>query len=161
MYLSCFQQLMATLNEFEPVKPCPCQHESDCREDIPSSQSGSSNPSLPVTSGLLTPRTVYSSCRKHLFTSRNKNSAFHTPLIRNLYREAASKRPAMLGAFRRSAKEASKTLGRASQLQQQRFLNIHEYQVIADGHVAALHPGVDFWLLFCVTGGRCYCRVQN
>ncbi|KAL0039262.1 hypothetical protein WJX79_000710 [Trebouxia sp. C0005] len=34
----------------------------------------------------------------------------------------------MLGALRRSAKEASKTLGRASQLQQQRFLNIHEYQ---------------------------------
>ena len=36
---------------------------------------------------------------------------------------------AMLGALRRSAKETSKTLGRASQLQQQRFLNIHEYQV--------------------------------
>ena len=35
----------------------------------------------------------------------------------------------MLGALRRSAKEASKTLGRASQLQQQRFLNIHEFQV--------------------------------
>ncbi|DBB06865.1 TPA: hypothetical protein ACH3X3_009524 [Trebouxia sp. C0006] len=34
----------------------------------------------------------------------------------------------MLGALRRSAKEASRTLGRASQLQQQRFLNIHEYQ---------------------------------
>ena len=36
---------------------------------------------------------------------------------------------AMLGALRRSGKEASKTLGRASQLQQQRYLNIHEYQV--------------------------------
>ncbi|KAL3149710.1 hypothetical protein ABBQ38_013539 [Trebouxia sp. C0009 RCD-2024] len=34
----------------------------------------------------------------------------------------------MLGALRRSAKDASKALGRASQLQQQRFLNIHEYQ---------------------------------
>jgi len=78
-----------------------------------------------------------------------------------LYREAASKRPAMLGALRRSAKEASKTLGRASQLQQQRFLNIHEYQVIADRHVAALHLGVDFWLQFRLTGGQCYCRVQN
>lgn len=35
----------------------------------------------------------------------------------------------MLGAISRSAKEASRALGRASQLQQQRFLNIHEYQV--------------------------------
>ncbi len=67
----------------------------------------------------------------------------------------------MLNALRRSAKEASRTLGRASQLQQQRFLNIHEYQVIDDGHVSALHLGVDLWLQFCATGGRCYCRVQN
>ena len=36
----------------------------------------------------------------------------------------------MLGALRRSAKEASRASGRASQLQQQRFLNIHEYQVL-------------------------------
>ena len=67
----------------------------------------------------------------------------------------------MLGALRRSAKEAGKTLGRASQLQQQRFLNIHEYQVIADHHVDALHPGAVFWLHSRITGGRCYCRVQN
>ncbi len=60
----------------------------------------------------------------------------------------------MLGALRRSAKEASKTLGRASQLQQQRFLNIHEYQVIADRHVAALHLGVDFWLQFRLTAAK-------
>lgn len=34
----------------------------------------------------------------------------------------------MLGALRRSASEASNTVRRASQLQQLRFLNIHEYQ---------------------------------
>ena len=39
---------------FEPVEPCPCQQEIDCREDIPLPKSGSSNPSLPVTSGLVT-----------------------------------------------------------------------------------------------------------
>jgi len=78
-----------------------------------------------------------------------------------LDRETAFKRPAMLGALRRSAKEASRTLGRASQLQQQRFLNIHEYQVINDRHEAPLHPGVEFWLHFRLTGGRCRCRVQN
>lgn len=46
---------------------------------------------------------------------------------------------AMLGTLRRAAKDASRVVGRAGQLQQQRFLNIHEYQVLDAPVIECIH----------------------